>query len=191
LKEVFNNLVFHHDSNPYGVPFAKWTGKWWRWIRSIPRDTNPALDTTGQYCDVSQPYPNVWFLAGTFGGSVTRYCTIPYGNALLFPIITSVFSFVEDPDLKSEEDLLNAARNDTDTVKQLNFTVDDIKFGQLDQFRVSSGIFDDIVDGVQTKLVSDGFWIFLRPPQMGRHTIYFVGENIDFFNQVTYNLSID
>jgi hypothetical protein len=108
----------------------------------------------------------------------------------LFPIITSVFSFVEDPDLKTEQELLNAARNDIDTVKQLNIIVDDITYGQLDQFRVSSGPLEDIIDGVRTKFVADGFWIFLKPPGKGGHTIYFIGENIDFFNETTYHISI-
>jgi len=190
LEERGNSLVYFQNSNPYGVPLSAWTGKWWKWIRSIPKEINPAFDTTGQYCNAFQPYPNVWFLAGTFGGSVIRFCTLPYGKALFFPIITSVFSFVEDPDLKTEDDLIGAARKDTDTVKRLDLVVDDVSFVQLDKFRVSSGVFDDVINGVQTKSVSDGFWIFLKPFHVGTHRIYFIGENIDFFNQVTYHISI-
>jgi hypothetical protein len=189
LKDIPENLVFDAGSNPYDMPFAEWTGKWWKWIRSFPSDTSPASDTTGEFCSISQPYPNVWFLAGTYGDSVTRTCTIPFGKALFFPIISSYFSFAGDPHLKSEDELLEAAKKDIDTVKQLEIVVDDATFGQLDQFRVGGGPFDDVFEGVETKFASDGFWIFLKPPKIGNHTIHFVGENIDFFNEVTYHIS--
>lgn len=92
--------------------------------------------------------------------------------------------------MKTEEQLKNAVRTDIDTVEHLSLTIDDIKFKEFSRFRVISDPFDDIIDGVRTRSVCDGYWIFLKPPKIGDHTIYFRGKNIDFFNEVKYNISI-
>ena len=78
--------VFPPQSNPYGSSIPEWTTEWWRWALSIPLDQSPILDTTGAFSDVGQSGP-VYNLAGTFGGFVTRSCTIPNGKAILFPIV--------------------------------------------------------------------------------------------------------
>lgn len=185
-----SDLVFDSDSMPFNIPLPEWTSIWWKWLHSIPADTSPALDSTGQFCSKSQNFSRVWFLAGTFGDSVTRKCTIPHGRAILFPIITCIFSFALDPHLKTEEQLIKAVRKDIDTVEYLGLTIDEIDFKELNRFRVISNPFDDVIDGVKTKTVSDGYWIFVKPPKIGDHTIYFKGKNIDFFNEVMYNISI-
>ncbi|MGB8036221.1 MAG: hypothetical protein WCF03_20590 [Nitrososphaeraceae archaeon] len=45
-------------------------------VLSIPRADNPAANPTGKNCAQKQG-ASVWFLAGTFGGSAKRQCTIP------------------------------------------------------------------------------------------------------------------
>ena len=67
---------------PDGNSYAQWTEKWWQWVLSIPEDKNPLNDQTGKNCSTAQS-GNVWFLAGTAGGSVTcnRY----------YPVRQSVF----------------------------------------------------------------------------------------------------
>jgi hypothetical protein len=189
-KKSISDLVFDPNSHPFDVPLTEWTAGWWKWLHSVPRDRSPASDPTGQLYDTSQHNPDVYFLAGTFGGSAIRKCTIGYGRAIFFPIITSIFSYVLDPHLKSEEELVRAVANDIDTVELLSLTVDEVDFPELNRFRVRSELFDDIIDGVETKTVSDGFWIFLKPFNIGNHTIHFMGKNIDFFNEVRYELIV-
>jgi hypothetical protein len=58
----------------------------WNWALQFPAATNPVEDPTGESCHLGQQGP-VWFLAGTFGGTVTRTCTIPEGKFLFFPIV--------------------------------------------------------------------------------------------------------
>ena len=133
---------------------------WWRWLHSFPKHLSPALDSTGELCSISQINSKVWFLAGTFGGSATRTCTIPHGKAILFPIITSAFSFAVDPHLKTEDELIRSAIKDIDTVKRLSLKVDNYDFENFAHFRVRSEPFDDIIYGQPTRAVSDGYWIF-------------------------------
>jgi hypothetical protein len=185
-----NNLFFKYDSSPFGISFPDWTSVWWKWLHSIPKYRNPASDTTGENCNVLQEQPHVWFLAGTFGGSVVRNCKIEYGKALLFPIITSIFSFALDPNLKSEEELVSHVIKDIDSVSYIKLQIDDMRFEVFDQFRVRSEPFYDNIEGRATISVSDGYWIFLQPPNIGGHHIFFSAKNIDFFNEVSYNISI-
>jgi hypothetical protein len=49
---------------------------------------NPIVDNTGKHAGINQGGP-VWFLAGTPGDNKIpiRKCIVPYGKALLFPVI--------------------------------------------------------------------------------------------------------
>jgi len=81
------------NSNPTVLPptskqYDKYTDKWWQWAYSIPNSISPVSDTTGEFCDVGQS-GNVWFLAGTTGGTVERECNIPTGKTIVFPIINA------------------------------------------------------------------------------------------------------
>ena len=60
----------------FGATYGEWSARWWQWALSIPAAVNPILDATGANCARDQ-VDDVWFLAGTFGGTVTRSCTIP------------------------------------------------------------------------------------------------------------------
>ena len=77
-------------SSPYGHTYNEWAALWWRWAYSIPFDVNPVADATGEFAAVGQDGP-VWFLAGTFGGTVTRTIEIPAGKGLFFPVVNSAW----------------------------------------------------------------------------------------------------
>lgn len=148
------------------------------------------MDHTGQFCDTSQHDPKVWFLAGTLGGSATRRCSISKERAILFPIISSAFSYAVDPQLKTEQELTKAVKEDIDKVTKLAVILNDIVIKDLQRFRIRSEPFEDVINGIPTIAVSDGYWIFLRPLKVRQFKIYFVGQNVDFFNEVTYYISI-
>jgi hypothetical protein len=44
-----NPGVLPINSSPHGMSYGSWTAAWWQWVLSIPADTNPEEDTTGQY----------------------------------------------------------------------------------------------------------------------------------------------
>src|SRR5580765_2042723 len=74
--------------------YGKLAAEWWKWTYSIPCTTalcpNPVFDTTGGYGAVGQ-HGEVWFLAGTFGGTVTRNVSVPEGSQIFFPVVNNAF----------------------------------------------------------------------------------------------------
>jgi hypothetical protein len=128
-----------------------------------------------------QKDPNVWFLAGTLGGTSTRRCAIPANKGLFLPVINILNSYVTDPQLKTDSELCAAAQSDIDDITKKDAMIDGIK---VDPYRVISPIFTPnvIKDNVlstqagPTRAVSDGYWVFLRPLSIGRHVINIFGS---------------
>jgi hypothetical protein len=178
--------VFPRNSNPYEISWEDWAGFWCNWMLSLPKDKNPSLDESGKNCAHGQTCAEVWFLGGAFGNAnvIKRKCMVPLGKAILFPILEKEDSFVEDPDLKTEEDLATRAKRAMDLVTHLEANINGLNIGDLRKYRVRSNFFDlnfpednvyDVVPGI-TRSVCDGYWIFLRPLPPGEHRIYFRGE---------------
>lgn len=174
--------VVPRNSSAYGNTYGEWSARWWQWLLSIPEDTNPNLDTTGENCAEGQAGP-VWFLAGLFGsGKVTRNCTVLAGKALFFPILNGAFgSGVFDCEPTVPGVLCNlaalrvAATASMDEVK-LKARLDGKPLENLRGQRVTSpeftltipdgGVFG-IPSGTYTPQVADGYWLMLRPLSPG------------------------
>jgi hypothetical protein len=95
------------DSTPAGRTYGQWAAAYWQWVLGVPDNklpqqsgslrVNPLKDLTGQYCGEHQ-IGDVWFLAGSWVGTVTRSCTIPAGKSLFFPFINNAYlGFLNDP----------------------------------------------------------------------------------------------
>jgi hypothetical protein len=161
---------------------------WCNWMLSIPKQTNPSLDETGKYCSMNQNDENVWFLTGTFGNlvPVKRQCTISQGKAIFFPILVKEDSLEEDTDLKTELELFKRSRDATNRLIHLEATIDGQKLDNLETYRAQSEAFDlifpdDNVYGVRpglTRSVCNGYWLFIKPLQIGKHGVYFKGETL-------------
>jgi hypothetical protein len=173
------SMLFHPDSKPYGLTYAAWIVKWWLWILSIPKERNPVFDNSGIYTVERQCDPNVWFLSGTFGGSVVRKCKIPLGRAILIPVINYECSFVDEPSINTARELELKCKSEIDDIKNLSFRIDQFQTNDLTPYRIRSPLFDVYlgeknilgVDPIQTKMISDGYWIFLKPLRIGRHLL--------------------
>jgi len=153
---------------------------------SIPKKNNPSLDKTGKYCSMNQNNENVWFLTGTFGNivPVKRKCTIPVGKAIFFPILEKEDSLEEDSDLNNESELIKRSRDATNRLTYMEAWIDSLKIEDLKDYRVQSEVFDlkfpednvyDVKQGL-TRSVCDGYWLFIKPLEIGKHHIYFKGE---------------
>ena len=153
------------------------------WMLSIPKKNNPSLDKTGKYCSMNQNNENVWFLTGTFGNivPVKRKCTIPIGKAIFFPILEKEDSLKEDSDLDNESGLIKRSRDATNRLTYMEAWIDGAKIEDLEDYRVQSEVFDlkfpednvyDVKQGL-TRSVCDGYWLFLKPLEIGKHHIYF------------------
>lgn len=189
--------VFQTNSRPYGQSYVKWTENWWQWAFSIPKDQNPIIDKTGENCSKGQDGP-VWYLAGTTGDTshAHRSCIIPREKSILFPIIVSQFSRSEKPTMTHRE-LVRYAAKDIDQASFLEVIIDNLHLTDLSKYRVQSYFNLDLVEGNiwdikpgPTMAASDGFWVFLKPLRVGRHTVNFQGVEPNFKTGVTYNITI-
>jgi hypothetical protein len=204
-----NPGVIPPNARPYGLTYGDWSARWWQWALSIPATTNPLLDATGANCAEGQT-GHVWFLAGTFGGSATRTCTIPPGKAIFFPIINIVFGsgvFDCDPTNPGVPCDVAALRASAASVMNnpilLEAEVDGRPLRNLNAYRAFSPVFSithpsdsvfGVAPGTYTPQISDGYWIMLAPLSAGTHTVHFKGI-ADFFGtpfgtEVTYHLTV-
>jgi hypothetical protein len=198
IADSINPGVFSIDSTPYGKPYSNWTGEWWQWWLSNTATDNPAADPTGTNCAINQN-GSVWMLAGTVGGSAERTCTIPAGKAILFPIIGSECSYAEYPAVRSDSELESCAQADNNAIDHLEATVDGTSLQQLEKYRILSPIFnmiyqDDNPLGAPpgpTKMVSDGYYVFLEPLSPGNHELHFVGTTLDNPTTGTSSFGVD
>jgi hypothetical protein len=180
--------VYSRESKPFGKTWEEWSAIWWQWCSTEPKESNPVADKTGRFCNKNQNNPNVWFLAGTFGGKAERTCTIPAGKAILIPIINDLISYAEYNNLTTESDLRSYAKSDLDEATVYKTTVDDVELQNLENYRVQSHLFSFIilpdasvgVPSGPTFGVSDGYWVFLKPLSIGHHTIHLTGEKLMF-----------
>lgn len=212
---VLTTMAFARNPNPgvlplnshsHGMTYGEWSAAWWQWGLSIPAATNPILDTTGANCAEGQ-VGQVWFLAGTFGGSVIRSCTVPAGRALFFPILNSAFGAAlgdcepTNPSVPCDVSALRAAAAAVvDNPTTLEASVDGVELQNLIDYRVQSPVFSltlsaanflGLPSGTYAPEVSDGYWLMLAPLSADTHTIHFKGVfNNGVEVEVTYNLTV-
>ena len=197
--------IFPTDSKPYGLTYGEWSAKWWQWTYSIPEENNPISDTTGKECARGQNGP-IWFLAGSFGGTIERTCTIPVGKSIFIPIANVPCSPVEFPDVKTETDMSKCAKHFQDQITYLEVIVDGIKLTNLENYRVQSPLFNFIlpennVFGTPAgtyPAVGDGNYVILQPLSAGKHEISWKGIALQlaegatntFANEAIWHLTV-
>lgn len=162
-----------------GKSWSEWTIEWWKWLLSIPRPENPAEDRTGK-CLPSREYDSkVIFLAGTNGGRAEHMITVPCDRSLLLPVINFTTSFLEEPHLKTDSDLIIRARSDIDHITHKEASINGTTIADISKYRVQSLPFDfnypeDNLFGIpagSTRCVSDGYWLFTRALPPGEYRL--------------------
>jgi hypothetical protein len=167
------------DEQPFGKSWQDWTTQWWQWFLSIPLESSPAYDESGEKWDINQHDPNVVFLAGTTDRKVERIVAIPAGKAVLFPVINFTTSYSEDPRFKTESQMIAHAKSNIDDIVKKDVYIDGNSLLISEKHRVQSPPFDfsfpaNNIYGVKdgpSRGVGDGYWIFLKPLRLGRHSI--------------------
>ncbi len=160
------------------------------------------------------------FPINEFNTIIREDCRVPSGKAIFFPIINVECSTIEaDPYMLVPGKNGNAgicAKKFFDgraaVVKDLSAKIDGTSLTNLEAYRFQSPVFrfefDDpednilgvdchLVDCIEPKSVSDGYWILLPPLSRGSHTIQFTGSFRDpasdelFFGlDVKYELTV-
>jgi hypothetical protein len=187
MAEMFSTVAEAYSQNSFivGKTYGNWTVRWWQWALSISKAINPLFDKTGKNANLNQP-DGPWFLAGRFGSEERwlpkRKCIVPYGRPILFPILNCEANPLEYPHLKTEEDIINHVRNDVDTIVRKECIIngetlvpvrvrsDPILF----PVNISKGLFKIPKSG-ETIASADGYWMFLKPLQVGEYDIRFEG----------------
>lgn len=183
--------IYPIDCMPCGRTWDEWVQLWWKWCYSEAMEKSPPSDDSGELCSKGQIYEKVWFLAGTYGGPpLERACNVPKGRSIFFPLLNDLISFTTDPHLKTEDELRLYAKRDLDETSSLFLTIDDVQVGDLKtmaKYRISSSMFEILLppkgsnsSPVRTRAVSDGYWVFLEPLQVGDHEIKFGGEKLEY-----------
>jgi len=181
-----NDILYSRTDRPFGLSWEEWTIRWWKWVLSIPKEKNPGFDSTGERSYFPQQFQddNVIFLVGTFGGTVERTYTIPKGKPVLLPIINYTFCSKDEASVLTDEDLQIRAQSDINDIVEKQALIDGKSILEIEKYRVKTKAFDIVypennVFGLSkgpTRAVSDGYWIFLKPMQVGSHNIYVAGS---------------
>jgi hypothetical protein len=196
------------QSHPDGKTYAQWAAAWWQWAAQTPNSTNPLRDKGD--CSVGQK-GHVWFLGGTLSGdtreAVVRYCTVPTGTKLFFPLANAAyFAFLNDPPETRTEEYL---RGQVDYLKKDNITlleveIDGVRVRNPSQYFEQSPLFDvqlptDNIYGVDESAVpqllfspsvDQGYYLFLQPLPPGTHTIKWKAKIASVEQNVTYNIVV-
>ena len=163
-------------SHPRGATYGEWSARWWQWALRQPSDSNPLVDSTGQFCGVDQ-VEKVWFLAATLeGGTAVRNCTIKTGTMLFFPVANS---FCSADGTAAEMQACAAAILDSAT--DVSADIDGVPIANLTTYRATSPIFDITLPddnvfgappGIYTPSAADGYYLALTPLPPGEHTVH-------------------
>jgi hypothetical protein len=167
-----NVKIYHQNSKPLGLSFGGWSARWWRWLLTIPKSINPAMDSSGENASVGQLDSNVFFLCQTIEGvkqQPSRKISINRGTSVFMPIINWISNFYEHG--KSEKELIDTASQRMNTIGNLEFNLNGMNIQGLEKYRFQSKFFsvelpkDNIFDlpAGKARLVSDGYWVFTEP----------------------------
>ena len=193
---AYADEVIEPQASIYGMTSAEWSGAWWKWALSVPGDRNPILDPDGGFCAEGQS-GRVWFLAGNFGGTVERSCTVPPGKAIFFPIVNFICVATEPEETEQME--RDCANGFIDGISFLEVILDGEKVTMLRNHRAESPAFNvtlpegnlfGLDPGVYGPAVSDGYWVMLKPLKPGKHELSFQGTASGFHLEVTYHLEV-
>jgi hypothetical protein len=176
---------------------------------SLPVDTNPFFDTTGEFADLGQSGP-VWFLAGSINETLARTVTVPHGKFLFFPVMQAVWINVEslgdDPwSPEQREVALDGLGSLMDDAEGLVCEIDGVAVSDIDSYRTYTAEGDEylvafpdnnlwgIDAGVYGPTVDMGMYLMLRPLAAGHHTIHVAGSipDADYTTDVTYEITVE
>ena len=159
--------------------------RWVRWPAAQPSHRNPIKDKTGKHAARVQP-ASVWFLAGTFGGSVERTCTVAAGRPLFFPVFNI---WLIGGEARRGAPVVAGAKGDA-TLDGVTVPVTEIGTPRHVLVRGATGNPVTFFP-VPFPATVWGLWVWLPPPEPGRHELWFRGSDGDSFEvAATYHLDV-
>jgi len=156
--------------------------RWVQWGASSSEEVNPIGDVTGEYAHLCQP-DDVWFLAGCFGGSVSRKCSIPSNRKILVPVFNMWFTeHYEPPNLSEAHGLM-----------KLNGEPVELDEVLTNKSFIIRGVWGNPVTGsiLGYEMRVGGLWKLLDPLPVGKHELYFRGDDGGgFYVEASYQIEV-
>lgn len=175
-----------------GVSLGEWLARSWQWAVSIPEESNPNFDPTGERCGYGQSGP-VFFLPSAYSPDVTEpiTCVVPLGVALFVGVAGSECSTVEPPPFfgRDEAELAACATEFTNGITEMSASINGQPVADLEQYRAVSPLFsmlfpEDNFFGVPPGVassVADGYAFIIAPLPVGEYeisaSVLFEGED--------------
>lgn len=179
--DELNTGVVSKDTELFGKSYGEWAASWWQWFGSVPKDTNPGIDTTGENCGLGQNDSNIWYLIESFDPTkYVRDCTIPKDKYIFVPSLAAYCDTRLD-NLESEKELVTCAQDYNEALtKDLMIKLDGKDLNSVLSYRVTSpitnftypenNIFDEPAYASQG--VVDGYFVILEPLSIGNHELH-------------------
>lgn len=206
-------------SMPEGQTYGRWAVAWQQWANGVSAAVSPFTDSTGEHCSQRQ-VGNVWFLAGSTAGPVTRNCEIPTGKSIFFPLINTGYgAFLNDaPDTRTES-YVRAAGSCT-APAQISVQIDGYNIAHPTRYFTGAqgsqspiyniqlplsnflGLHDNTPNVPGDPLEADelllspsaeqGYYLFVKPLSVGVHTIHWLASGCTTGNtqDITYNITV-
>jgi hypothetical protein len=194
------------NARPHGKTYAQWSALWWQWLWSAPAETNPGLDTTGDFVSWGQS-GKVWFLAPNYGGGQVdhRTATIPRGT-MLFIDVAGFFCSSVTCEGQTVEELRAETAPATDQIVEMVLEVDGVAYDITDQYRIESEPFEVILPegnmfqywgipieaGTYYPGIADAYHVMLAPLSSGEHTLHiFADLGLWGTSEVFFDLTVE
>jgi hypothetical protein len=202
--------IYDKSTKPYGLSYEDHVINYNKFLLSLPIDTNPGTDETGERCKMGQDLENssIFYLTGGSGGNTERTCIIPSGMGLFIPMIEVEASTGEVP-FATVDELHEIAKTDQDSVKSLVLRINSTEYpyDELKKFRTHTQVFDvnfpeNALYGANpgpAKVVADGHYVITSPVSPGMYKIQFGGSLVcleqdclepTFVTNTVYNLIV-
>ena len=185
------------DAKIEGMTQGELSVRWWQWAGSFRYADSPVADRTGEKCGAGQDGP-IWFLAGTYGSSVTkRTCRVPSEKYLFFPIINYVVT--PNPSCPGCLDCRGAtasAKETTDNPTVLFAELDGQSLGNLKNRRYASPACFNLAGKIFGSAAiepsaANGYYLLLKPLAKGTHTLRFGAELPSLRQGLDYTLIVE
>ncbi|MEU9045603.1 MULTISPECIES: hypothetical protein [unclassified Kitasatospora] len=160
---------------PYDVQSS-----WWSWAASIEQARNPVLDRDGHLCGQGQK-ADLWFLAGTTGGAVTRSCTVPADMPIIFPVVNLIGVRSDCLDFMTAAEGSATLDGHALTVETIDPTPIGFDAVKGNPFTAGSG---------KLYQYACGLWVRLEPLTPGRHELSLRGSAGGFATAADYHLQV-
>jgi len=191
-------VAFATDGRPY-VNYGQLSAEWWEWILEQSLTSNPNLDATGADAGNGQPRDDVFFIAGTFGGSANRAFTVPTESALFLPLLNNLAAVpLPAPRPKPDVNQVPQAREINGSfiagVTELHVMlngqslVDSIVRAESPVFKFIAP--DDAILPGTWRGLSDGYWLYIPPLPPGTYVLNFGGTGNGLSVEVTDTITV-